>query len=203
MKKILFLALLPCFLAISCQKESLSPADSEVAVNTSSSKKSNKVDICHYSKDDNTWKVLSVNASSLAAHTAHGDAVDMDGDGYFNAQNGCTAIDCNDGNPNENPGQQEIPYDGIDNDCDPATPDDDLDGDGYNLSDDCADDNPNVNPGATEECSDGIDNNCDGLTDDEDTDACGVVAEVGDTYEGGIVFYVSRYTYRSEWRRNC
>jgi len=36
----------------------------------------------------------------------------------------------------------EVAYDGIDNDCDPLTPDDDLDGDGFALVDDCDDADP-------------------------------------------------------------
>ncbi len=38
----------------------------------------------------------------------------------------------------ETPGP-EVPYDGVDNDCDPATPDDDLDGDGFPVAEDCDD----------------------------------------------------------------
>src|SRR5688572_17835765 len=33
----------------------------------------------------------------------------------------------------------EVPYDGIDNDCDDLTLDDDLDGDGHDFDDDCDD----------------------------------------------------------------
>jgi len=60
--------------------------------------------------------------------------------------------------------EPEVPYDGVDNDCDPSTPDDDLDGDGYLLADDCDDASSAVNPGATEVC-DEIDNDCDGMAD--------------------------------------
>ena len=43
---------------------------------------------------------------------------DADGDGYY-AIGSCGAVadDCNDANPNINPGAVEIPYDGIDQDC--------------------------------------------------------------------------------------
>ena len=37
------------------------------------------------------------------------------------------------------PGAAEAVYDGIDNDCDAATADDDLDGDGYGIDGDCDD----------------------------------------------------------------
>ncbi|MCK6531172.1 putative metal-binding motif-containing protein, partial [Myxococcota bacterium] len=53
-----------------------------------------------------------------------GAAVDGDGDGYVGPD------DCDDANGGVHPGAEEVPYDGVDNDCDAATPDDDLDGDG-------------------------------------------------------------------------
>lgn len=47
--------------------------------------------------------------------------------------------DCNDQNPDVSPGQLENPYNGFDDDCNPETRDDDLDGDGLLLADDCND----------------------------------------------------------------
>ncbi|GAB4343177.1 MAG: hypothetical protein Kow0099_21420 [Candidatus Abyssubacteria bacterium] len=90
--------------------------------------------------------------------------VDNDGDGFT------SDVDCDDNNPAVNPGAAEIPYNGIDDDCNPATPDDDLDGDGFNQGNDCDDNNAAVNPGAAEVCDDGIDNDCDGLVDANDSD---------------------------------
>ena len=57
----------------------------------------------------------------------------------------------------------EVPYNGIDDDCDPTTLDDDLDQDGFLLADDCDDTNPGINPYAEEISSNGIDENCDGM----------------------------------------
>ena len=79
--------------------------------------------------------------------------------------------DCNDTNPNVNPGHAEINCNGINDDCNFATPDDptgiDADHDGFTVGcgHDCDDSNFFVHPGAVENCSDGIDNDCNGLTD--------------------------------------
>lgn len=63
-------------------------------------------------------------------------------------------------------GGTEVPYNGADEDCNPATPDDDLDGDGYPKALDCNDNDNKVYPGAKEIC-DGKDNNCNGVVDEE------------------------------------
>ncbi|MCB9762336.1 MAG: putative metal-binding motif-containing protein [Alphaproteobacteria bacterium] len=87
-------------------------------------------------------------------------AEDLDGDGVTEADG-----DCDDADAAVYPGNTEVPYDGLDNDCDAATPDDDLDGDGYVQAQDCDDADGTVNPGANEVC-DGVDNNCDGAADE-------------------------------------
>ena len=71
---------------------------------------------------------------------------DDDGDGYTEQQG-----DCDDSLAEVYPGAEEIPYDGLDNDCKSSTRDDDLDRDGYGIEDDCDDDDKKVNPGADEE----------------------------------------------------
>jgi hypothetical protein len=99
------------------------------------------------------------------------------------------STDCDDSDPDVNPGAEEICGDGIDQDCDGEDPacsagkgkeyyyrDADIDGygdpndmviqrnqpEGYvNNNVDCDDTDPNVNPGEAEVCGDGIDNNCD------------------------------------------
>jgi hypothetical protein len=89
----------------------------------------------------------------------------LDEDGY-----GVSDGDCDDANPDRNPGATDVPDDGIDQDCDPSTADDDLDEDGYGVSDeDCDDANPDRNPGATDVPDDGIDQDCDGIDATADT----------------------------------
>jgi hypothetical protein len=55
----------------------------------------------------------------------------------------------------------EIPYDGLDQDCDGADLDD-QDADGHPHPQDCNDTDPQISPGATEIPYDGIDQDCDG-----------------------------------------
>ena len=61
--------------------------------------------------------------------------------------------------------QVETPYNGVDDDCDAATPDDDLDGDGAVAASDCDDADPARHPSAAEACN-GVDDDCDGQVDD-------------------------------------
>ncbi len=82
---------------------------------------------------------------------------------------------------------EEIPYDGLDQDCDGADLSD-VDGDGYDASQagglDCDDSNAEVNPQGDEIC-DYLDNDCDGLTDDEDDSVTGRIMWYADSDEDG------------------
>lgn len=112
--------------------------------------------------------------------------VDDDQDGFI------AEVDCDESNPNINPGATENWYDGIDQDC--GTDDDyDADVDGYVDTQwvglptagvdgtgalpggDCNDSDPVSNPGQSDEPYDGVDTNCDG-TDDYDQDGDGFVS---------------------------
>jgi hypothetical protein len=107
---------------------------------------------------------------------------DGDGDGYNDAA--CGGNDCDDNNPNVNPGAAEDCGDGVDNDCDglvdgadsECSPVCDIDGDGWDGGQcagglDCDDLDAGIYPGATEICDDGKDNDCNGATDGADS-AC-------------------------------
>ena len=102
--------------------------------------------------------------------------LDNDGDGYGNdifIIEDCRTpmgyvennTDCDDDNPDINPGADEVPGNGIDEDCDGQDQFVDNDGDGYRSDIDCDDSNPEINPGASEVCND-TDDNCDGDADE-------------------------------------
>ncbi len=93
--------------------------------------------------------------------------IDQDEDGFFAGE------DCDDDNAFVNPDQTEIPYNGLDDDCNPATRDDDLDQDGFILAEDCDDTDPNLNPGIAEIPYNELDDDCNPATPDDDVDQDG------------------------------
>lgn len=64
-----------------------------------------KVNICH------KGKIICVDYHEIPAHEAHGDAVDLDGDGYFDGDNSCSDPDCDDTDATVNPGEDNCPDD--------------------------------------------------------------------------------------------
>ena len=144
--------------------------------------------------------------AQLAAYVQ--PCVDGDGDGYgdpVSPRCPYLELDCDDGDPDVNPGMTEGPVgddtcdDGKDNDCNGLFDDDDVDncacwdvdGDGHADiacgGDDCDDEAYDVNPGVIESideqnCEDGIDNDCDEATDLDDGGCVPCVDEDEDGY---------------------
>ena len=109
--------------------------------------------------------VLSLVGCGTEAPVTTGVEVDEDGDGWT-----VSAGDCDDTNATIFPQAEEIPFDGIDQDCDGQ----DLldgDGDGFDAADsggtDCDDQNAAIHPDADELCETvGVDDNCNGLSEE-------------------------------------
>ena len=115
MKKVItvFICLL---LFASCEQDIITPEFEELNTEqTTFAKKdgkAQKVDVCH------KGKMINVSINALSGHQGHGDAVDMDADGYFDLENDCTEMDCDDASADVNPGvAEEICDNGIDDNC--------------------------------------------------------------------------------------
>ncbi|MBN1275226.1 putative metal-binding motif-containing protein [Candidatus Woesearchaeota archaeon] len=125
---------------------------------------------CKEPADCGYWHVQGVDLESEALVVCP----DSDGD-LYGVTNSVDCIfselDCDDDDASVNPGMAEVPYNGVDDDCDETTRDDDLDLDGYLLANDCDDSDSKVHPAATEVCGDGKDQDCDGQ--DLECDQCG------------------------------
>jgi len=72
-------------------------------------------------------------------------------------------LDCDDYDATVYLGADEVPYDGIDQNCD-GDDLNDLDGDGFPLGLDCDDTDPTINPGEVDDDAE-VDRNCDGYVD--------------------------------------
>ena len=127
--------------------------------------------------------------------------IDNDGDGFGDmavAADTCQStpisgyvdndMDCDDTNADINPSLTEIEYNGLDDDCNPLTLDDDLDMDGFDLANDCDDANANVNPATIEIEYNGLDDDCDPMTFDDDLDLDGFVL-ADDCDDGNEMIY--------------
>jgi len=113
---------------------------------------------------------------AFSVPSAQACCVDVDDDGYgvlnLHLCDHPNELDCDDSDPNVNPGAEEV-CNGIDDNCDEIIDDVDADLDGYIAEacggEDCDDSDPNVNPDAEEVCN-GTDDDCDGIIDNVDND---------------------------------
>lgn len=120
----------------------------------------------------------TLNQTFGSQNNASGNLTDLDGDGYP------LGVDCNDNNATIHPGATEIPYNGIDENCDSYDLSD-VDHDGYcrqgyqiqnrtlqcpleagTSGTDCNDNNPNINPGKKEIPYNRVDDDCNPSTPD-------------------------------------
>lgn len=102
--KLFFLfSLLFTFLIFSCEKESITDErkdfnDLELPDIAQLGNKKGKVDVCHIT-DNGDSHIININRNAWPDHESHGDAIDNDGDGLFDRENGCSIADCNDEDP--------------------------------------------------------------------------------------------------------
>lgn len=134
--------------------------------------------------------LLGCSSSENAGGAPPGPVDDRDGDGFTPGGG-----DCDDDDPRTFPDAREVPYDGVDQDCDGADLVD-ADSDGFVAADvggpDCDDHRPGVHPGADERCDDGVDQDCDGAdascgaggTGPGDGDGDGFTEDGGDCDDG-------------------
>lgn len=113
-KLLLLLPFLFLGLLFSCEKEAY---DTDLPADAGKSNKNKKVDVCH------NGHIINVSINAVSAHQLHGDAVDIDGDGYFDKASDCgfDGLDCDDNDPNVNPGAEEVCGNDQDDDCDGNT----------------------------------------------------------------------------------
>lgn len=127
MKKITILALLIVLVGTSCSQDSI---DEEFSVDLKM--KADKILVCHYSVDDDSYKLLEINDNAISNHLEHGDVRldDQDMDGYvpYNECDYGNMGDCDDMNSYINPNMVEYCGNGIDDDCDGMVDEEDSDG---------------------------------------------------------------------------
>ncbi|MBU0613415.1 hypothetical protein KKB10_05400 [Patescibacteria group bacterium] len=135
-----------------------------------------------FSGDLSDLRIYNRPLSLVEIQTLYGEepiCTDNDEDGYNISGDNCGPSDCNDDNPDINPGAIEICDNGIDDNCNDVVDENcdpqlicDNDEDNYDAlpensenecnGNDCNDNNPTIHPGALDVCGDTIDQDCSG-----------------------------------------
>jgi hypothetical protein len=100
---ILYLLGLMVILA-SCEKgeTGIDNQATDLRSGVSANSENSKVSVCH------NEHIINVSINAVGAHRGHGDAIDMDGDGYFDIDNTCSQTDCDDTDPESIPDSEGI-----------------------------------------------------------------------------------------------
>jgi len=133
---------------------------------------------CELDCDDNDSSLTPADVDGDGASSCEGDCddsnaavenLDDDGDGVSTCDG-----DCDDNQPNAYPGNTEVPYNGIDDDC-VGGDERDVDNDGFESTavggTDCDDSDSSVNPTRLELCN-GKDDDCNDGVDEDNTIDC-------------------------------
>ena len=106
---------------VACEKEPSTPNISEED-QLIEARTDHKIDLCHYSEEEDTWKLINISERAWLSHKAHGDVRldDQDGDGFV-PDNACgfgAMGDCDDQNGAVHPNAAEVCDNNIDDNCD-------------------------------------------------------------------------------------
>lgn len=105
---------------VGCESEEILLKDAQIEDAAKGDNKLGKIDVCHYSYDDDKWFVININENAWPDHMLHGDVwLDQDGDGstVYNECGIGDMTDCDDTNPEVYLGAPEL-CNNVDNNCD-------------------------------------------------------------------------------------
>ncbi len=96
---IIYALLVAVLLLVSaCQKEAGIKEYQILSPHHTNERHHAQINVCHNDR------IITIDVHAMPAHQLHGDAIDMDGDGYFDRENTCSETDCDDTDRTKNPG---------------------------------------------------------------------------------------------------